>query len=69
MDGLENRRSFARFGRIDVGSTEASNAGFTSSYRKPTFCSVVETLGYPIIIIIHRLAAAVKKPVGVGFLR
>jgi Tetratricopeptide repeat len=46
---------------------EASNAGFTSSCRKPRFCSVVETLAWPMIIL-HRQAPGVKKPVGVGFL-
>ena len=51
-----------------VGSAEASNGGFTSSCRNPRFCSVVETLASPVIIL-QRLDASAKKPVAVGFLR
>ena len=39
-----------------------------SSCSKPRFCSVVEILAQPMINL-DRLAAGVKKPVGVSFLR
>jgi len=39
-----NRRVAQRVLRASVGSTEASNADFKSSCRKPRFCTVVETL-------------------------
>ena len=58
--------SFLGRQRASVYSTEVSNAGFKLSCRKPRFCSVVETLALPMIIL-HRVAARVKKPVAGGF--
>jgi len=54
--------------RASAGSTEASNAGFRPSCRKPRFCYVVETLAQPMIFL-HRVTARVKKFVAVVFLR